>query len=557
MQNEGSKFLATENLLDVYLEAINIARILYHETSDISHLEASFRFAESSKSFALLSEIRKVEAMQFAGLPENIKEKDEQLTREIQAYEKILYEEENKENPDSMVILNTKDKIFHLRNSYNDLLQTIEHNYANYYNLKYDPHFVTIGEIQNNLKSNQTLVEYVLLDTALITFVIEKDFAKILSQEIDPQFPEECLEFYNVIHKQDFSNGAHKTYRNFVTLGQKFYKILVEPVLKTTDNKNLIVIPDGPITYLPFEAFLTEGADPEYIDYMDLEYLIYDLSIGYSHSSTLLYTERFKTKAPENKVLAFAPHYEDLLDVIDPASWNRQSNPDFLLPLPGVIQEVEKIELMVPSKAFYREEATEKNFKENCSDYNILHLAMHTRMNDNDPMMSNLVFSQTEDTLNDNRLYAYEIYNLQLNATMSVLSSCSSGYGNMMRGEGMMSLARGFIYAGCPSIIMTLWQVSDNSSAELMTSFYKFLRKGKNKQEALRLAKLNYLKGADDLKSNPYFWSGFVGIGDNSPVFRRLNMYYWGFLASGLVMIIAGIQFYSYWQKRKRRTSQD
>jgi CHAT domain-containing protein len=180
------------------------------------------------------------------------------------------------------------------------------------------------------------------------------------------------------------------------------------------------------------------------------------------------------------------------------------------------------------------------------SDYNILHLAMHTRMNDDDPMMSNLVFSQSNDTLNDGRLYAYEIYNLQLNAQMAVLSSCASGFGNMLKGEGMMSLARGFIYAGCPSIIMTLWQVSDNSSADLMTSFYKYLKKGKSKQEALRLAKIKYLNRSDDLKANPYFWSGFVCIGDGSPIYRKSAYYYWGLVIFGFILIVSGAQYYSY-----------
>jgi CHAT domain-containing protein len=169
-------------------------------------------------------------------------------------------------------------------------------------------------------------------------------------------------------------------------------------------------------------------------------------------------------------------------------------------------------------------------------------------MRDDNPLYSLLAFTTAEsndpaDTIEDNRLYAYEIYNLPLNAEMAVLSSCSSGYGKMHRGEGMMSLARGFYYAGCPSIVMTLWQVSDKSSSELMTDFYKYLKKGKSKQEAMRLAKIDYLDASDDLTSNPYFWSGFVVLGDSSPIYRRSGMVYW---ISIIALFIGILLFFQY-----------
>jgi CHAT domain-containing protein len=265
-----------------------------------------------------------------------------------------------------------------------------------------------------------------------------------------------------------------------------------------------------------------------------------DYSVGYSHSSTLLFSERLKTKSPENKVLAFAPLYFDPLSDKDTA-YLRQvvSDSEFLLPLGGIIKEVQSIKETVPSRVFLNEEATEANFKKYAPDYNVLHLAMHTIMKDENPLHSLLAFTNVEnaDSTEDNKLYAYEIYNLKLNAQMAVLSSCSSGFGKMHKGEGMMSLARGFFYAGCPSIVMTLWQVSDKSSSDLMTSFYKYLKKGKSKQEAMRLSKIDYLEAADDLTSNPYFWSGFVVVGDNSPIYKKSGMVYW----IGIIVLFIGI----------------
>jgi CHAT domain-containing protein len=222
---------------------------------------------------------------------------------------------------------------------------------------------------------------------------------------------------------------------------------------------------------------------------------------------------------------------------------------EILFPLVGTIKEVQSINETVPSRVFINEKATEANFKKYASDYSVLHLAMHTIMRDDNPLNSLLAFTNVEeDSLEDNRLYAYEIYNLKLNAHMAVLSSCNSGLGEMKKGEGMMSLARGFIYAGCPSIIMTLWQVADKSSSELMTSFYKYLKRGRSKQEAMRLAKIDYLQKADDLTSNPYFWSGFVVLGDSSPIYNRSGLMYWA------IVILAFAGILSYLQFRRSRT---
>ena len=218
---------------------------------------------------------------------------------------------------------------------------------------------------------------------------------------------------------------------------------------------------------------------------------------------------------------------------------------DFLVPLPGTIKEVQRINETVPSRVFLNEQATEANFKKYASDYNVLHLAMHTIMRDDDPLYSLLAFTNvdTGDSIEDNKLYAYEIYNMKFNAQMAVLSSCNSGFGKMQKGEGMMSLARSFMYAGCPSIIMTLWQVADKSSSDLMTSFYKYLKKGKSKQESMRLAKIDYLKTADELTSNPYFWSGFVVLGDGSPIYRKTGIAYWMMIITAFVGLIVFFQY--------------
>lgn len=546
IQSEDSKFFATSQIILVYNEAIMVGKLLYEMTGNLLYLEKAFEFAESSKSFALFSEIKDVEAIEFSDIPADVKDNEKRLIGRIKAYEKALYEEQLSLEPNNSEIEFYETELFHLRDDYRNLIQEIEQNYEQYFEMKYNPKFVSLEGIRNSLPHNNALIEYVLTDSMLITFVIDNQGINAFSQNIELGFPSECLEYYTLINAQNFSKDVHDTYKRFVILGRKFYKILVEPCLEFTDKKNLTIVPDGAITYLPFGTLLSANADMEYINYMNLPYLVHEYSIGYSHSATLMFSERLKSKTTDKKVLAFAPKYTPIGSTSDTAFFRQVINEDeFLLPLRGIISEVQSIKETVPSRVFLNEKATEANFKKYASDYNVLHLAMHTIMKDQDPLYSLLAFTNAEvsDTIEDNKLYAYEIYNMKLNAQMAVLSSCSSGFGKMHKGEGMMSLARGFMYAGCPSIVMTLWQVADQSSSELMRSFYKYLKKGKSKQEAMRLAKIKYLETADDITSNPYFWSGFVVVGDSSPIYKKSGIVYWVLLISLFVGVLVIFQY--------------
>jgi len=121
-------------------------------------------------------------------------------------------------------------------------------------------------------------------------------------------------------------------------------------------------------------------------------------------------------------------------------------------------------------------------------------------------------------------LNTYEIYNMQLNAKMVVLSACRSGDGILQKGEGIISMARGFIYAGCPSIVMTLWNVEDLTGAQIMYEFYRQIKKGKSKDKALQESKLTYLASAPPHKTHPYYWAGYLQIGNQSAIFIPLYL---------------------------------
>ncbi|MEE4256061.1 MAG: CHAT domain-containing protein, partial [Bacteroidales bacterium] len=214
----------------------------------------------------------------------------------------------------------------------------------------------------------------------------------------------------------------------------------------------------------------------------------------------------------------------------------------YLVPLRFISTEVGNISEIIECDTYKGYEATEKAFKEKAPSYNILHLAMHTLINDENPLYSRLVFTLNNDTIeeNDGLLNAYEIFNMELNARMAVLSACNTGSGKLRKGEGIMSMARGFIFAGVPSIIMTLWAVEDQAGSIMMSKFYQNLVKGMEIDEALQGAKLQYLAEADQLTAHPYLWSGYVSIGSTKAVVQPKsgNLYQLIIAVAGLAVII-------------------
>ena len=189
--------------------------------------------------------------------------------------------------------------------------------------------------------------------------------------------------------------------------------------------------------------------------------------------------------------------------------------------LPESWKEVREIAALLQGKAYLGPEASEQQFNQQAPLSRILHLAMHTWLDPRNPMFSKLLFSSSPlEKGEGNDLYAVEIYDLGLNAELVVLSACETGLGQFRQGEGVMSLARAFAFGG-GATVMSLWQVEDGATRTLMVDFYKQLKTGIRKDDALQQAKLTYLKNCDALRSSPYFWAGFIASGSMVPLFGR------------------------------------
>ena len=162
-----------------------------------------------------------------------------------------------------------------------------------------------------------------------------------------------------------------------------------------------------------------------------------------------------------------------------------------------------------------------------------MHLAIHGVSSDNDIYNSYLQFR-------DERLYAHELYGYQLDANLTVLSACETGYGKVSTAEGVYSIARGFFYAGAKSLLMTLWPINDGENVPLIREFYKNVDEGEYSSTALRLSQLEYLKQADEFSAHPRHWAGLALWGSYKEIRQPLPMSVLNFAFVGLIITTLG-----------------
>jgi len=213
--------------------------------------------------------------------------------------------------------------------------------------------------------------------------------------------------------------------------------------------------------------------------------------------------------------------------------WGQNDSEDLKLPFSKT--EVEDIQQIVGGDLLLNEDANLSDILTKIEKYDVIHLATHTIVDEQAPLSSKFLLYKNRE------LFLSKIYSLNLNAKMAVLSSCNTGRGKLERGEGIISFARAFKFAGCSSIIMSLWEIDDISTANIMRNFYSELKNGKPKDVALREAKLEYLSESNSKTASPVFWAATVPIGTLEALnFEVKNSFaIWGYILLALILILA------------------
>jgi CHAT domain-containing protein/tetratricopeptide (TPR) repeat protein len=504
---------------DGYENAIQICVAFHEVTKEKKFLNQAFYFSEKSKGFSLLQAFQTTKASKLAGISPELLAEESQLKLDISELDQELYiisAKKNKDNLEQIITLQTK--ISNKRAQYEVFMRKLETEYPQYHQIKYDVRLLSIDETRKLITDDQAVVSYFVGDKNTYIFKITKtDFEVKVLNITAAELLKEIETLRNSIYGY-FLNGMERSPENykaqaeiFCRSARKLYSLLVEPLLPLPSR--LLVVPDGAISFLPFDVLLTaEPTDPQMFKHH--AYLVKQFSISYSYSATLLQEMQQKKHAEKLKTfLAFAPKFEaDASVSIRGKSYN-------LSPLASNEPEVRQIrDLLHTGTIFVGDEATEDKFKELASDYRIIHFATHGLANNDFPDYSLLAFSPIKDTIENELLYVSDLYNMKLNADLVVLSACETGIGKMARGEGIISLARGFSYAGAKSIFTTLWSVNDQATATIVLLFYQNLQKGQAKDIALQNAKIEFLENANNEAAHPFFWSPYIIIGDVVPL---------------------------------------
>ena len=248
--------------------------------------------------------------------------------------------------------------------------------------------------------------------------------------------------------------------------------------------------------------------------------------------------------------IAFAPLFEEKKAVVE--NEEIAALRSGLAPLKYNIPESEAIQQLLGGKVFAGVSATEATFVDQAAGYKIIHLATHGKANDKMGDYAYLAFAEIPDSIENEKLYNRDLYNLRLNADMVTLSACETGIGELQRGEGIISLARGFSYAGTKSLITSLWSVDDASTKELMEGFYRYIKAGKAKDEALHLAKLDYLDNHRTINAHPFYWASFIAMGDMTPIDLGPSISPLWWVLIGVVVVVV----FLIWRKRRSKSLQ-
>ncbi|MEO1448161.1 MAG: CHAT domain-containing tetratricopeptide repeat protein, partial [Bacteroidota bacterium] len=408
-----------------------------------------------------------------------------------------------------------------------------------------------LERIQQNLAPTERWVQYFWGKHILWVWTIDQGQARIDTIGISEALREAILVVKSVSrgpggNKQSARTYARAAHMLYVALLQRQMRSL-NPNSAEAPFFKLHIVPDGELFGLPFEALLWRKAEGN--ETWDLPYLIHRAQVSYHHGPEL---SRFSPEKPGGKgYLGMAPSYGH--DMPDDSSLSEANLPVALRqetwqPIPYATQEVRQaVELWKGGLALFAEDASEQRFLAEAPTKSVLHLAMHAMVDEHYPQASGLVFG-TPESLQDSLmaemaiLRAYEIESMTLAADLAVLSACETGAGQVASGEGVMSLARSFSIAGAQSVITSLWAAADAATASIMRRFWVEVADGVSRGEALRQAKLNFLKKAYPLQKHPFFWANFVLIGEDGPLESSDSNWIWGllagFLAIGLVVWI-------------------
>lgn len=475
---------------------------LYRETTAAQHLERAFQISEQGKAFALLEAARLRNAS--AKLPE------------LQKRERLLLAQADAARTEAEMAAVDKQKL--------EFFRFLRDKHPGYYNLKYQGVNKTMAEISAVLDTNQALVAYFCQDSLLYAFMLNGGRLFVDSFPISKNDLNLHVHRFQQLLSEGFLNQSDAA--SETALSEEaflLYQMIFKGLEKFAPPERLVIVPDGPLNNIPFEALLMRSGPS---DTRQKDFLVFQHAFSYCFSANML-CEMSEYTVPASlrpKLAVFAPA-------------GNEQNPR---------KEMENIAERVPSVRFPPEQSTKQNFAAACLDYAYIHVATHGLM-EKDPNRSYIRFTDPSNG-SDTALVLKELYNMRLGQDLITFSACETAIGQFRAGEGNMSLARGLAYAGVRSFITTLWKVPTDGKSHILPDFYEsMLQKGLPRDVALARAKCHFLEDKGRSR-HPGNWAGLVLIGaSTSP--KTGTHSYWVYALAGLGFLIILYLSWLYYRK--------
>ncbi|MDX1906308.1 MAG: CHAT domain-containing protein [Bacteroidia bacterium] len=517
-------------------DALEVAYTLYTLDRSPARLEQAFRLAERGKATLLVQQIRQLQARQ--GLDPAQRERLLHLRQALGDAEQAVFEARQ---AGEEALTDLQQEVLNAQDALDALQDSISAAYPGYAAARHGLVQTRIAEVQR-MMGEDTYVAYFAGDTALFTFVIQRDRAWMLRTQAHTLKADvtSLLTLMKSDSVQILSGGKRSVYKDlYTTAANRLWETLLAPVAAELRG-TLIISPDQAINYVPFAALLT-GPVPAGADVAAWPYLIRERAVRYMYSATLWkeLNSRPRSWGPA-RLLAVAPVYEaGAVSESERGPGDRAARP--LATLPAARAEAQNLVRIWGGDSLAGPEATRDNFISSAGKYQVVHFAGHGLLHEANDKFHALAFTGSgtnPDTLqlDPHNLYLHDLYTLELDADLVVLSACETQLGSDYAGEGVQSLARGFFYAGARSLIATLWSVNDGSTQRLMEAFYTELATGKSRDEALRQAQLRLI--ADG--GYPYTWAAHLLSGDARPIHPPRTAWYWMLAAGVLILFLAG-----------------
>lgn len=483
-----------------FVEQLNLE--LYQKTKNKEYLAQLLSMHESALYQKIRARLEQVDQLRFGGIPKEFFDKERvlkaQLRSTIQASENGI--------EDYLLASQAWEKF----------LVATKRDYPTYFEFRYASIQRDFEFISNKLPKATTVIRYLFVGDELFAIVLGGSEPKLFKLNIETAL-KVMAQFQN-----EWAN-TEKTTSNLYQL----YRSLWAPLEKSISTERVLIVPDGILFNLNFEIL----TPTRLLDFSELSTgsLLAKHSFSY-HYSTMLFAYALPDEPYSSNFAAFAPGFFDEMKDAYLGKVNDSLLIDRsylrLIPQPFTDRLVTGLKSLFGGKIFTKEASTLDQFNREAGQHRILHIGTHAESNNISPDFSRLIFAKaSEHPTDENSLFAKDIYQLDLRSELAVLMACETGKPTFSPGEGMISLAHAFNYAGSKSLLMGIWKIDEQVSAQIAELFYRYLAEGKTKDKALQLAKLDFLLTAEGRSLSPEFWAGLIVMGDTSsidfdPVFR-------------------------------------